>query len=80
MNSILAKKALFFDIHGARCYTPQVITSGQIVTRSNNGGYDPLDRLKMLRQVVFDDSYFEQSASSWIAEPGSFDEGVLRLY
>ena len=42
--------------------------------RSNNGGYDPLDRLKMLRKIVFDGSYFEQSALLGLQSQGTLME------
>ncbi|MDC1311992.1 metallophosphoesterase [Burkholderiales bacterium] len=38
--------------------------------RANNGAYDPLDRLKKLRQVLFDESYFAQNASLGVQSQG----------
>jgi hypothetical protein len=42
--------------------------------RSNNGSYDPLDRLKMLRKIVFDGGYFEQSARLGLQSQGTLME------
>ncbi|OUT77717.1 MAG: hypothetical protein CBB82_06090 [Betaproteobacteria bacterium TMED22] len=38
--------------------------------RTNNGSYAPLDRLKKLREVVFDESYFQQNARLGVQSQG----------
>ena len=64
------QKALFSIFTAPLLYTPGD-NEWTDCHRSNNGGYDPLDRLKMLRQVVFDDSYFEQSALLGLQSQGA---------
>jgi len=41
--------------------------------RKNNGGYDPLERLKKLRQIFFDSTYFDRNALLELQSQGRVD-------
>lgn len=65
----MRQKILFTEFTAPFFYTPGD-NEWTDCYRTNNGAFDPLERLKKLRQVFFDESYFAQNAFLGVQSQG----------